>query len=134
MKRAFFLLLMGLLLGGALGLYVGWVLYPAQLVNVTPAELTPALQADYVRLVAATYAQDDDFTAVQTRLAALRRDDLDEWLRRETVDAILAGENETEIQQMVLLATRLGLDSPAFVPYLPDPAALDSDNSQEPNN
>ncbi len=125
MKRAFFLLLMGLLLGSALGLYVGWVLYPAQLVNVTPAELTPALQADYVRLVAAAYAQDDDFTAVQTRLAALRRDDLNEWLRRETVDAILAGEDETEIQHMALLATRLGLDSPAFVPYLPN---------QEPND
>ena len=125
MKRAFFLLIMGLLLGGALGLYVGWVLYPAQLLNVTPAELTPALQADYVRLVAATYAQDDDFTAVQTRLAALRRDDLNEWLRRETVDAILVGEDENEIRQMVLLATHLGLDSPAFVPYLPNQESTD---------
>lgn len=131
MKRVFLLLLLGGILGGGLGLYIGWVLYPTQLVNVTPAELTPALQGDYLRLVATTYAQDDDFTAVQTRLATLRRDDLNDWIRRETVDAILAGGNEQELRQMVRLATHLGVESPAFVPYLPD---IDLPPQPEPSN
>ena len=133
MKRAFLFLLMGFLLGGALGLYLGWVVYPTQLVNVTPAELTPALQDDYLRLIAATYAQDGDFTAVQSRLAALRRPDLNEWVLRQTVDTILAGEDEAEIRQLVTLATSLGLDSPAFVPYHSAPPTAPQEPDEQVN-
>jgi hypothetical protein len=121
MRRVWAFLLAGILLGTAVGLYLGWVVYPTELTNATPAELTPALQADYLRLVAATYAQDGNSTAVQSRLAALRRPDLNEWVLSETVNAILQGTNETDIRHLVALAMLLGLDSPAFVPYQTSP-------------
>lgn len=119
MLRGLFFFLFGGLLGIALGLYIGWVVSPTELTDVTPAGLGIAYQQDYLLLVAGSYWEDDNFVVARQRLGELGRIDLNEWVLATTVDLILQGENELEIRQMIYLATSLGLDSPAFDPYLP---------------
>ena len=119
MKRLTVFFLTGVLLGGALGLWLGLVVAPVQLRDVSPAELGQAEQVVYVRLIAAAYWRDDNLATARRRLASLGREDVGDWVRRTAVDAILDQQPELEIRQLVYLATSIGLDSPAFAPYLP---------------
>lgn len=125
MVRGLLYLVIGLLIGSGLGLYIGWVVSPTELTDVTPAGLSDAAQQDYLLLVAGAYWQDDNFVAARQRLGELSRVDINEWILATTVDLILQGEDELEIRQMVYLANSLGLDSPAFAPYLPVKPAVE---------
>lgn len=119
MKRTIIMLLLGLAVGAGLGLYIGWVVAPTELTDVSPAALDETAQQDYLQLVAAAYWRDDNLAAARQRLGSLGRTDLLDWLRATAVDAILRGEEEPKIRQLVYLASSLGLDSPAFAPYVP---------------
>jgi ABC-type antimicrobial peptide transport system permease subunit len=119
MVRSLFFFIFGSLLGIGLGLYIGWVVAPTELTDVTPAGLSNVAQQDYLLLVAAAYWEDDNFVAARQRLGELGRVDINEWILATTVDLILQGKDELEIRQMVYLANSLGLGSPAFAPYLP---------------
>jgi hypothetical protein len=109
----------GLLVGAALGLYLGWVAWPAEFEEANPAVLEEQYQRDYTLMIAATYALDGDLPAARRRLDSLSKDDPNAWLLNQVVAHILENENETEIRQLVKLAADLGLSSPAMTPYLP---------------
>lgn len=64
-------LVAGLGLGIALGLLVSWVLWPVEYTDVGPDSLHPAHRAEYVVLIAQTYARDGDLASAQVRLAAI---------------------------------------------------------------
>ena len=49
-------LLFGILLGLALGLLIGWVLWPLEVVNLSPANLRSDFQRDYILWVAREYS------------------------------------------------------------------------------
>jgi hypothetical protein len=119
MKRIALILLVGLALGVGAGLYFGLVIAPVKLTDVAPAVLPEAEQVAYVHLIAAAYWRDDNLATARQRLASLARADLADWLRRTAVEAILQEQDELQIRQLVYLATSIGLDSPAFAPYLP---------------
>jgi hypothetical protein len=129
MKKILLTLCAGLVLGGGLGLYIGWFVSPIQLTNVTPSTLNEAEQEEYVRLVAAAYWRDDNLATARQRLAHLGREDLIDWLRETAVDTVLQSQSELEIRQIVYLASSIGLDSPAFAPYLPAKPVEASDDS-----
>lgn len=124
MARNFFVLLLGTLLGIALGLFIGWYILPTEFVDAAPADLTPAEQTEYLKLVAAAHVRDNNLALAQERLVALRRPDILNWIREETIATILIGTDEEAAQDLVLLATRLGLESPVFAPYLPQAPEL----------
>ncbi len=109
----------GLLLGAALGLFLGWVAWPAEFEEANPAFLEEQYQRDYTVMIASTYALDGDLAAARRRLNSLGKDDTNAWLLDQVVAHILENENETEIRQLVRLAADLGLSSPAMAPYLP---------------
>ncbi len=50
---------------------MGWVIAPVQYVDGNPAQLRSDYQQEYVRMVAASYALDQNLLAAQQRLAAL---------------------------------------------------------------
>jgi len=109
----------GLLVGAGLGLYLGWVAWPAEFEEANPAVLEEQYQRDYTVMIASTYALDGDLTAARRRLNSLGKADTNSWLLNQVVAHILENENETEIRQLVKLASDMGLSSPAMTPYLP---------------
>jgi hypothetical protein len=109
----------GLLLGAGLGLFLGWVAWPAEFEEANPSILEEQYQRDYTVMIASTYAVDGDLAAARRRLNSLGKADSNAWLLDQVVAHILENENETEIRQLVRLAADLGLSSPAMAPYLP---------------
>jgi hypothetical protein len=108
---------LGALVGAGLGFYLGWVAWPTQFTDASPAILQTEYRRDYVRMIADAYALDGDLAAAQRRVAALG-DAGPDLVFRVAVDAILAEEDEATIRRLATLAADLGYTSPAFDPYL----------------
>lgn len=119
MQRNLIVIGFGLLIGAVIGFYLGWFVLPAELVEVTPADLEAEFQADYLRLISSTYAADQNLDEAADRLGSLGRQDWDEWLLAETVDQLLTEPNSAETEHMVRLSIALGIESPAFNQYVP---------------
>ena len=117
-------LLIGLAMGVALGLYLGWELFPTEYVDATPAYLAEGHKREYARMIASAYAVEGDLNLARERLATLGDDNI-EILTAVTLDAILQQQNETDIRQLVNLAHALNINSPAMAPYLPGPSSLE---------
>jgi len=107
----------GLVVGIGLGLYLGWVAWPAEFTNANPSVLQTNHRRDYVLMIADAYAVDGDVAAAQQRLASLGEDG-QEFLMSTLLDMILRSESEGDIRRLARLATDLGLYSPAMEPYL----------------
>jgi len=115
--RIFLLIIIGLAVGVALGLYIGWELFPTEFVDASPVYLAEEQKQDYARMIAAAYAVEGDLTAAQQRLDDLGPGGKD-VLTAVMLDAILLQQNLTEIRQLVNLAAVLDIVSPAMDPYL----------------
>ncbi len=119
------LLIIGLAIGISLGLYLGWEIFPTEYVDANPAFLAETHKQEYVRMIAAAYAVEGDFSLAQERVAGLGDDGVD-LVTAVTLDTILKQQNETEIRQLVNLASALGIYSPTMDPYLPPAPATES--------
>ena len=89
MQRNLIVLGFGLFVGLAFGFYIGWVALPAELVDVSPADLETEFQADYLRLIASTYAADQDLNQAAERIGSLGRQDWPQWLQEEAVAQVI---------------------------------------------
>lgn len=107
----------GLALGAALGLYLGWVAWPTEFSDATPALLADSYKQDYLRMTATAYAADGDLAAARQAVQALGENG-QAYLNAYVLDQILGGNRAPEIGQLAQLAHDLGLDSPALQPYL----------------
>ena len=126
MAKNIFYVIIGLALGAALGLYLGWVAWPTEFTGASPAVLSPDYRHDYALITAVSYANNHDLETARRRVASLGSDG-QAYYFSITMDAILRADNETEIRQFVELAADLGLDSPAMVPFLPEAEVLDGE-------
>lgn len=117
-KRALLIFVAGLVLGAVAGFYLGWVAFPVELVDVVPADLEEPYQQDYLQLIAVTYRSDGNLALARNRISSLGKPDWRAWLLEETVDEILTNPAGVETRQLVELAAGMGLESPAFDPYL----------------
>lgn len=61
----------GLVIGAALGLWGGWVLWPVEYTDISPEWLGEDDQVDYVLMIAAVYEADGDLDAAMARLGRL---------------------------------------------------------------
>lgn len=107
----------GVVVGVGLGLYLGWVAWPTQFTDASPAILQSEYRRDYARMAADAYALDGDLVAARRRIRKLGESG-PELAFRVAVDAILAEEDEAAVRRLVKLAVDLGYTSPAFDPYL----------------
>ncbi len=114
MQRKIIVIGSGLLLGLIIGFYLGWVVLPVELVDVTPADLETEFQDDYLRLIASTFAAEQNIDQAAARIGSLGRADWPDWLLQETIDQILIDPTGAETVHMVNLSRAMGLDSPAF--------------------
>jgi hypothetical protein len=61
----------GLVAGAALGLFIGWWLWPLRYADASPAYLRSDHRDDYVLTIAEAYVVDGDLEAARVRLSAL---------------------------------------------------------------
>ena len=70
------LILVGLVVGSAIGLILGWVVYPRQFRIATPKDLHSDYRDNYVVMVAAAYSRDRDLERARIRLDKLGTEDV----------------------------------------------------------
>ncbi|MEM7800372.1 MAG: hypothetical protein AAF633_14350 [Chloroflexota bacterium] len=114
MNRSLALLIFGLIFGALVGLYLGWVVFPLELTDVSPVDLSSEEQNSYLRLIASTYVAEGDLEAAQLRIGTLGNADWPNWLTDETINAILDDPSSEEALHLVTLSEALGLSNPNF--------------------
>lgn len=98
----------GLAAGVALGLFIGWWLWPLRFADASPAYLGSDYRDDYVLMIAQAYQVDGDLEAARARLSAL--DSLDPTaplvgLAERVADASGSPQN---VERLLDLAAALG--------------------------
>lgn len=112
-------IIIGFSVGLGLGLYLGWEAWPTEFTDAAPEILQDRYRRDYALMIAVTYALDGDLGSAERRVNSLGAGDTgQDFFFTVTLDTILRDEDEVAIRQMVRLAADLGLESPAFAPYL----------------
>ena len=71
-KRYLGSLLIGVLIGLAVGLFLGWEQFPVEYTNSAMSNLAPRYQEEYTVMVAEGYLYDQDVNGALARLAASR--------------------------------------------------------------
>jgi hypothetical protein len=107
MKRVL-LVVAGLAAGLALGLLYSWVISPAQYVNTDPASLRADYRADYVQLVAQSFAADSDVDRARARLALLGEADPARLVTALAQRAAASGGDPESVRPLAALASALG--------------------------
>ena len=65
------LILLGVIIGVALGVFYGWVISPVSYTDTAPAALRSDYKDQYLILIATSYTVDGDLNRAQARLAEL---------------------------------------------------------------
>lgn len=106
----------GLLLGVAVGLYVGWFAWPVAYSDANPAVLQTRYQQDYLLMIATAYEADGDLALAEQRLASMGENG--RFLLLDTLlDMIVRQAPEADLVRLARLAQALGLSSPAVDRY-----------------
>ena len=123
LRRTLLFLLLGVALGTGAGLVVGWYVWPTEFSDATVEMIDVRYQEEYALMTAQAYRVDGNLLAAQQRLLRLNREDPAGWYLAFTVDQILVGGSAADLRDLVRLATDLGLQSPAFAPYMTEEPA-----------
>ena len=112
------LAILGLTAGVALGLLLGWVVWPVEIVDTSISDLAPEHKEEYVLMVAKAYACDGDLEKAQARLERLEVPNINGWLSAQIDSYIAEGRDEADIQALAALADAMGVTSPNMLAYL----------------
>jgi hypothetical protein len=106
----------GLLLGAAAGLYLGWVVWPVEYSDANPAVLQEGYRQDYLLMIATVYADNGDLTLAAARLDGLGANGRS-LLLDTLLDMIVRQAPEADLVLLARLARDVGLVSPAVERY-----------------
>ena len=112
------LLLLGLIVGLAGGLYYAWAISPVAYVLVGPSRLSASYKETYIFLVAQNYAQDGNWPRAESRLNALEDPALSQTVADLLQRYLRRGEPETRLRPLALLADQLGVTDPAVALFV----------------
>ncbi len=101
-------LLAGSIAGLLLGLLVGWVIWPVRYYDTDIVDLKREYKEDYVVMVGAAYALDQDLEQAETRLAKLEMPEVAQFVAILADQYITSGADLTDIRYLVGLAQALG--------------------------
>ena len=108
----------GVAIGIGLAFLIGWVLFPIDRYDESPASMRMDYQDEYVRLTALAYQVDGDLALAERRLSALNGTSstaplielITRWINEDRSHAL--------ISPLVRLARDFDADTPSMVPYL----------------
>ena len=112
-------LILGILVGTIVGLYFGWIQFPADLRSSEISQLAQRYRDEYTVMIAAGYAVDGDLPGTMDRLSLLDVADIPTALRGATERIIsTSARSLQDIRLLVRLANDLGQLTPAMEPFL----------------
>jgi hypothetical protein len=115
------LLLLGLVIGLAGGLYYAWIVAPVVYFDASPARFSQPYKEEYIYLVSQSFAVEGDWTRAQQRLAALDDPDVGQVVAT-LLEAYLREQKPAEdIENLAQLAQRLGAQGAAVALFAPTP-------------
>jgi len=119
MLRAIRSLMLGLLMGAAVGLFFGWVQFPADGRSSALSDLAQPFRDEYVVMIAAGYAVDADIVGARQRLSRLYADLAGPELQQSIERIITTSSRDLDdIQLLVELAQDLGQLTAIMRPFL----------------
>lgn len=110
-------LLVALIIGAALGLYLGWVQFPARAGSSPAQALDGRYKDDYVVMIASAYLLERDVTAALDRLRLIGVPNIPAYVQDVTERYISTSRSVADIQRLVALAEGLGRLTPIMEPY-----------------
>lgn len=117
MGRFFTSLLVALVIGAMIGLYLGWVQFPAQTQAADADALAARYKEDFALMVAAGFQADRDTNAAAERLRLIGVTDAPGYIQMVTERAIANSIPLADIQNLVALAEAMNRLTPAMQPY-----------------
>ncbi len=108
----------GAVVGLAMGLAVGWWLWPVQYTNTAPAVLRQDYRDDYVVMVAAAYEVEGDLGQARERLILLDPEEPAAPVTELAERLVEASGSVQDITRLARLAWALGAITPTLTPYL----------------
>jgi hypothetical protein len=112
--RLFLSVVIGVVLGIAGGLFVGWVVAPTEYVDSPMRGLATRYQEEYTVMVAAGFSVDRDVNAVLQRLAPLGQDNIPQYVQSLTERYITLSRDVDDIRLLVILSEGLGRFTPVM--------------------
>ncbi len=120
MRRFLTSLVIGALIGMAVGVYLAWVQFPVQTIDSPMRSLAPADKERYTIMIAEGYELDGDANEAIRRLAAIGVIDAPPYVRDVTERFISTSGTgrESDIRHLVALAGALGVLTPPMQGFL----------------
>ncbi len=112
----------GLTMGLTAGLVLAWQWLPLSFIEATPADLGVQYREAYIRLIAATYANDQDWEAAQTRLKRLRAGNIGQWVTDLAIRESKV--NPPVARDLAQLARALGMPDETLTELRPSPTTV----------
>ena len=107
----------GLVLGLGIGLYVGWVQFPVEVVDSPAWALDQRYQDEYTLMIASGYAADRDALGAIDRLVVLGVDNVPQYVQEVTERFITNSRDIEDIRLLVSLSEGMGRLTPIMEPY-----------------
>jgi hypothetical protein len=117
MGRFFTSLLAALVIGAGIGLYLGWVQFPAQTEAADADALAERYKEDFAIMIAAGFQADADADAAAQRLRLIGVTDAPSYIQMMAERAIANSIPLSDIQNLVALAEAMNRLTPAMQPY-----------------
>lgn len=117
MIRFLLSLLVGLLIGAAVGLYLGWGPFPVKYLNSPASNLDQRYKDEYTIMVAFGFQIDKDPIGAVDRLRVLGVENVPAYVQEVTERFITNSQNVDHIRYMVALSEGLGRLTPIMEPY-----------------
>lgn len=117
MIRFLLSLIVAIILGALIGLYMGWVVVPAQYVNSPASSLAERFKDEYTVMVAAGYLKDGDLGGAVDRMRVLGQGNIPAYVQGVTERYISNSRDANDIAYLVALAEGLGRLTPIMQPY-----------------
>ena len=111
-------LLIGLVVGHLAGLLSVWILAPIEVVNTYPALLRADHRHEWVRMVALSYAADQDLERAHNRLEGLAQQDIQAAMTALIEAYAASGQPAETLRRLAVLADALDVHTPAMLAYL----------------
>jgi hypothetical protein len=107
MKRFPWELIVGLIIGAALGLSYAWIISPIRYIDTVPSSLRADFKDQYRVAISAAYAATSDIQRARARLALLGDKDSLQALSAQAQQMLANGENVETVNQIAQLASDL---------------------------
>ena len=109
--------LAGLIVGVGVGLYLGWVQYPAQSIDNPASALSQLYKDEYTVMIADGYLADSDLSGALERLRLLGVENGPAYVQDTAERYITDSRDVNDIRSLVALAEGLGRLTPIMEPY-----------------